>query len=262
MLGALWAVVLLAGCQRALWEPPPWEPPKRPDEVTDPNFLYAQNCTACHGVYGKLGPGPPLNHPLFLAIVTDDQLRKVISEGRPGTMMPAFSTTKQGRVLAPNLQVPPNQQDQAPEHAKQLAGPLTTEQVEILVQGIRRHGQQDPSLSKYTSLLDPETTGDAKAGKEVYARACSNCHGDNGQGITGYAGALNDPAFLALISDQEIRRIAFTGRPDLNMPSYREGAGTVRPLDFQPLTPQEIADVAAWVVSWRTPTTQLAEKKD
>ena len=48
------------------------------------------------------------------------------------------------------------------------------------------------------------------------------------------AGALNDPDFLALLSDQALRRIAITGRSDLGMPGYSEPTG--RPKGFTPLT--------------------------
>ena len=40
-------------------------------------------------------------------------------------------------------------------------------------------------------------------------------------------GAINDPAFLALISDQALRRYAITGRPDLGMPDYADKDVTV-----------------------------------
>ena len=48
-----------------------------------PNFdaLYATNCAGCHGADGKLGPAPPLNDPLFLAIVPEAELLRIISEG-------------------------------------------------------------------------------------------------------------------------------------------------------------------------------------
>jgi hypothetical protein len=41
------------------------------------------------------------------------------------------------------------------------------------------------------------------------------------------------------------------------MPSYRGSQG--RDLDFQPLTPQDVADIAAHVLSWRTEAAATAE---
>ena len=88
--------------------------------------------------------------------------------------------------------------------------------------------------------------GSRERGAEVFARACAGCHGPNGAGIEHdgvVASAINVPAFLALISDQAIRRIIITGRPDLGMPNYAEHDG--RPDDFQPLTSAEIDDLVA-----------------
>ena len=63
------------------------------------------------------------------------------------------------------------------------------------------------------------------------------------------AGAIHDAAFLALISDQALRRYAITGRPDLGMPSFSETSG--RDDDFQSLTAAEIDDLVALLASWR-----------
>ena len=58
------------------------------------DVLYRRNCAGCHGAAGKLGPAPPLNDKLFLAIVPDDELKRVVSEGRPGTLMPGLPPTR------------------------------------------------------------------------------------------------------------------------------------------------------------------------
>jgi cytochrome c oxidase cbb3-type subunit 3/ubiquinol-cytochrome c reductase cytochrome c subunit len=62
-------------------------------------------------------------------------------------------------------------------------------------------------------------------------------------------GAINDPDFLALISDQALRRLVITGRPDLGMPDYADPKG--RPEGFKPLTSQEVTDVVALLAYWR-----------
>jgi mono/diheme cytochrome c family protein len=90
-----------------------------------------------------------------------------------------------------------------------------------------------------------------KTRKGVFARACAVCHGDNGQGMRQGdrgAGAINNPAFLSLISDKALRRVVITGRPDLGMPNYQEKRGD----SFdKPLTSQEVADIVALLTSWR-----------
>ena len=81
--------------------------------------LYARNCAGCHGADGQFGPAPPLNDPLFLAIVPDPVLSMVVDEGRPGTPMPAFS--------------------------RRHGGPLTDEQVRALAEGIKPRWKADRS---------------------------------------------------------------------------------------------------------------------
>jgi Cytochrome C oxidase, cbb3-type, subunit III len=78
--------------------------PKAGDRYVSPqsersfNVLFAQNCVGCHGADGKLGPAPPLNDSLFLAVIPQTELQRVISEGRPGTLMPAFDKASGGPV--------------------------------------------------------------------------------------------------------------------------------------------------------------------
>jgi mono/diheme cytochrome c family protein len=122
--------LLLAGCSSRLpGQPTEAERWRAPNEVTDFNQLYTQNCAGCHGVGGKLGAARPLNDPLYLAFVTDDAMREAISKGRGGTNMPAFSA--------------------------QAGGHLTDQQIELIVTGMRVHwskpedfkGVQFPSYS-------------------------------------------------------------------------------------------------------------------
>lgn len=240
--------VLLTGCDRQ------YPPPPLPREVVDFTTLYTQNCTGCHGANGRWGAAPPLNDRLFLSIVADDELREVIRKGRAGTMMPGFHTEDGGRILAPDPKGP------STASATVQAGPLTDNQVEALVQGMRKEwGQRDPELAgTYGAILRVKMDGDAQRGQAIFLNTCANCHGENGEGVKDYAGALNEPAFLDLISPQEIRRIIFTGRPDLKMPNYKSSEG--RNADFKPLSPQDIADAAAFVLAWRKSSPPVAKK--
>src|ERR1700722_454030 len=53
------------------------------DKVVGFDALYSQNCAGCHGADGRLGPAPPLNDAIFLAIVPDRVLASVVAKGRP-----------------------------------------------------------------------------------------------------------------------------------------------------------------------------------
>jgi mono/diheme cytochrome c family protein len=221
-------LVLAPGCDLP-GKPRLADKPVSADKVVDFDGLYRQNCAGCHGADGKLGPAPPLNDAVFLSIVPDSVLLRVISEGRPGTPMPAF--------------------------AVQRGGALTDAQVRALATGIKpqwwstvkSHGSAPPY-----SVATGSGAGDEGRGAKVFARACAPCHGPLGEGGEngdGGAGAINAPAFLGLITDQALRRYAITGRPDLGMPDYTDKTG--RPDDYQPMTSAEIVDLVALLASWR-----------
>ena len=88
-----------AGCNFS-GQPNPAERPVPPDRVVAFDALYGQNCAGCHGANGKMGPAPPLNDPLFRAIVPEKTVEEVVAGGRRGTLMPAFSR-EQGGPLTP-----------------------------------------------------------------------------------------------------------------------------------------------------------------
>jgi cytochrome c oxidase cbb3-type subunit 3/ubiquinol-cytochrome c reductase cytochrome c subunit len=227
-LAALFAG-LVAGCELP-------GRPKSGDRYLPPqkelafDALFARNCVGCHGSDGTLGPAPPLNDKMFLAIIPDTELLHVIANGRAGTLMPAFSTTSGGQ--------------------------LTPEQVEVLARGVKaRWGSTEP-IDAPPYYAKAQGTGDRERMKEgglkVFARACACCHGDHGEGRPGGdkpTGAINDPAFLALLSDQVLRRYVITGRPDLGMPSHSDRTG--RPDGFEALTDDDVTSVVALLSAWR-----------
>jgi mono/diheme cytochrome c family protein len=204
------------------------------DQVTDFSVLYTTRCAGCHGADGKLGPAPPLNDPIFLAIVPDAELLRVVAEGRTVT---------------------PGQKSPMPAFAHEKSGPLTGSQVKVLADGIKKRWQPpaSPSSSLPAYLGTTAGGGNKDEGARVFARACAGCHGSGGQGerdgqlLPG--GAINNQAFLALISDQALRRIIITGRPDLGMPAYDDELG--RTPDFRVLTSAEVDDLVALLRYWR-----------
>jgi mono/diheme cytochrome c family protein len=213
--------------------------------------LFGSSCAGCHGADGQLGPAPPLNDPLFRALVPESELRKVLNQGRPGTSMSAFLHENGGALTAVQIQViidgikgvtryqveAPSADGQAKSKFVPIAPPW---------------GTVEPAPASAPPYALPGGAGNTERGAKLFARACAMCHGENGLGVERDGRRLNrinDRAFLALISDQALRRIIITGRPDLKMPSYAQKAG--RPDDFQPLTSDQIADLGALLASWR-----------
>lgn len=187
----------------------------------NPEKIFATSCAGCHGDDGRLGPAPPLNDRLFLAIYSPDQMLEILAGGRSDGLMPAFDA---GHV-----------------------GGLTEQQRQVLVKSIWKRWGHKNYLPENIPPYLPQVSGMPTAGEKIFAAACSRCHGESGSG--GSAGALNDRGFLALVSDQLLRRIMITGRPDLGCPDFVQ-SGTESSLK-RPLTGADIANVVALMSAWR-----------
>src|SRR5262249_52962871 len=103
-------LLFVAGCR------PPGKPTEadielKPEEVRDFALLYKQNCAGCHGQDGKGNTALALANPIYLAIASDDTIRRATAAGIRGSLMPAF--------------------------AKSAGGTLTDEQIDILVHEMR-----------------------------------------------------------------------------------------------------------------------------
>ncbi len=251
--GCLFAILVLAsGCDLP-GKPKIADRPVPADQVVDFATLYKQNCSGCHGADGNLGPAPPLNDPLFRAIIPEDELESVIARGRKKTLMPAFAKEHGGTLTAAQIRV-------LVKEIKGLPYGIIEEQVgkvEIVpdAKGISpkwgRPAQPPAGAPPYREPpvnANGNRAGDKEKGATVFARACVACHGKHGHGIekgNKTVNAINDPVFLALNSDQVLRRYIITGRPDLGMPSYAEGGW------MGIWSGQEITDLVALLASWR-----------
>jgi cytochrome c oxidase cbb3-type subunit 3/ubiquinol-cytochrome c reductase cytochrome c subunit len=202
----------------------------RPDEILDFAALYSQNCAGCHGVDGRNGAAISLSNPVYLAIAGEQNVRQTITKGVRGHTMPAFD--------------------------KSAGGSLTSQQIDSLVKGMfAKWGRADSvdvaSAPPYTA----GTPGDPARGQKAFVEFCGSCHGADGSGSKasvphGVTGSIVDPAYLALISDQNLRSLTIAGRPDLGMPDWRsDKTGSAAP---RAMTSEEISDVVAWLASLRT----------
>ena len=213
------AAALLSACGLPHGQPAKSSEVVAPREISDFATLYAENCAGCHGPEGRGGAAIALANPVYLAIADDSALRKVITNGVRGTSMPPF--------------------------AESAGGLLTAKQIDTIVQNIRSRWSRPAVLDgSSTPTYVAKTDGDMQRGKIAYATYCESCHGANGLG--GPKGsAISNDSFLALISDQGLRTIVISGRPDLGAPDWR---GNVR---GRPMSEQEITDVVSWLASRR-----------
>ena len=203
------------GCHGRIGPPNDQEELMRPEEVVSFDRLYKQNCSACHGESGSGGPALDLANPNYQALVDDVSLRRWITNGMPGTQMPAFGES--------------------------AGGFLTPQQVDALVGGMRsrwaRADQKAHDMPTYSS----STIGTAEQGRQFFQVNCASCHLQGQQKIT-------NTSYLALMSDQSLRTIVIAGRPDLGQPDWKQ----VHP--GQPLTDQDVSDIVAYLHSLRSET--------
>jgi mono/diheme cytochrome c family protein len=210
--------------------------------------LFAANCAPCHGPDGKGNIGPNLHSNAFVQSQTNDQLRAFILAGRPGTAMAGF----QGRLSDDQL--------------AQIVALLDTWRT-----------SPAPTPASATEAPSGETarpsnpggpgpaatmTGDATAGAQIFASNCQACHGDQGTGGVANPGSTDgsvpplnpidetlvnkDPKVFAYNLDLFIEHGSTPegDNPQISMPAWG---------DQGKLTPQQIADVIAYVMSLNPP---------
>ena len=213
------SALLPSGCAAPHGQPEVGSEILAPTAVADFTRLYAENCAGCHGAEGKGGAAIAIGDPVYLAIAGDTEIRKVVASGVAGTAMPAF--------------------------AQNAGGMLTDKQIEIITTGIRSHWGREGILNGANPPAHAaKSQGDALHGELVYATYCESCHGPSGSG--GKKGSsITDDSFLALVSDQGLRSIVITGRPELGAPDWREN------VPGKPMSEQEVTDVVAWLASRR-----------
>jgi mono/diheme cytochrome c family protein len=130
---------------------------------------------------------PSLNHPDTLAVASEQYLRNVIANGRPGTHMIGWKND----------------------------GGLSDDEITLLVDFIRNWQPVGAARGEVAAQR-----GDAHVGRALYRANCASCHGAGGEGGIGVS--LNSPTFLAVASDEFLRDTIMHGRADTAMPAWRE----------------------------------------
>ena len=216
---AVLGLVMLAACSTPDGEPQTNSEPVAPSQVSDFDTLYAQNCAGCHGTEGRGGASIALANPVYLAIIDETTMRNIVAGGVRGTSMPAF--------------------------VQSAGGMLTQQQIEVITSGIfSRWGRKQVLDGANPPSYAAKAAGSVDHGQLVFGAYCASCHGSEGAG-TPKGSAITNDSFLALVSNQGLRTIVITGRPELGAPDWR---GNV---PGRSMTDQEITDVVSWLVSRR-----------
>ena len=222
----------LAGCD--------WHLPGKPIKPVEPvagsraefDRLYFVHCLGCHGPEGRNGPARPMNDPLYLAVISDETFERVTTEGH-GVLMPGFKKTP-------------------------FSG-MTTQQIKDFTTGIKRFwGDSKKVWKDLPAYAQPAGSGDVAVGGKTFATYCGSCHGTDGSGKSDGAGSVVNKFYLDLVSDQALRSTVIFGRTDLGCPDFR-GPYPGHP-EGQGLTPADIDNVTAWLVSNRVNLDQEAAR--
>ncbi|MFG0306737.1 MAG: c-type cytochrome [Phycisphaerales bacterium JB040] len=163
---------------------------------------YASSCMVCHGAGGEgvRGLGKPLRNSAFVQSRSDDELLRLLVEGRPvadplnttGALMPARGAQALGddrlRAVVVHLRM---MQDPGAPHVAMDDWELTA--------------------GGGASVAAVELTG--HPGYELFVSSCSACHGQGGEGIESQGLPLTTSGFVRGKSDSELITFVKTGRP-------------------------------------------------
>jgi cytochrome c oxidase cbb3-type subunit III len=215
---ALGWVVALASCDTIPGQPSRSSEATAPGEVVAFRPLYSANCAGCHGSQGRGGAALGLADPVYLAIAGDAEIRRAVANGVRGTTMPAF--------------------------ARAAGGLLSDAQIDAITKGIRSWSRPSALDHAQPPPYSSRVPGSSERGAVAFGVFCASCHGARGEG-TAKASAIADDSYLALVSDQGLRTLTITGRPELGAPDWR---GNVI---GRAMSDEEVTDVVAWLASRR-----------
>jgi len=190
-------------------------------QLTRGALLYEKHCALCHGEQGEgyaADNANALGNQDFLVSVSDEFLWHSVAKGRPGTPMAA--------------------------HHKKYDGPLTESDIWTVVAFIRSWQREATVDASPGSGL-----GDAAAGLGVFSEHCAVCHGEGGEGMS--AISLNNPEFLSMATDAQIRWAITNGRRDTPMVAFE-----------QQLPADAIGDLVALIRSWQRDAPIRVEQPD
>ncbi|GAB4403340.1 MAG: hypothetical protein OHK0052_26310 [Anaerolineales bacterium] len=204
--------------------------PPTDEQLAQGAQLFAENCAVCHGASGEGRVGATLAKD-WPSIRPDLTVRNIIINGIEGSPMPAWSATN--------------------------GGPLSDTEIDALVayilswqvSGYPKNPPIAAPVVRPAGSPIPNVTGDPENGAQLYAQNCVMCHGSNGEGRIGATLAKNFPSIRPDLTIQATIRNGISGSP---MPAWSVDNGG-------PLSNQEIADLAAYILSWEQPSPLVTE---
>ena len=175
---------------------------------------YAENCTTCHGVNGEGTDLAPALNDADTRTTDAQELARIIREGVPGTMMPAWDKKLNEETISDLVAFLQNW-DQINDAGLELTPPAPI----------------------HVDLNNPDEM--LALGETLYANTCAACHGKEGEGGSGPA--LNSLQMLTRHTDDDLRSVIIYGprRPNSIMPAFGDR-----------LTSVEVDALVQYIRSW------------
>jgi mono/diheme cytochrome c family protein len=221
--------------------------------------VYLQSCTPCHGIEGQGVDAPPLRNSQYVQTAGDGAVLDTISNGQPGTEMPAWLQANGGPLTEAQIN-----NVVAFLHTLQGVPPLLTvtpapeEPTPTLPASSGQTPTPTPHMESGSGEAGRHIAGNVDQGRSYFGLYCASCHGPQGvQGIPnpgsddGSVPPLNpidptiaspDPQVFGSNVDQFMQQGSVPEGPSplLLMPPFGQR---------KMLTQQQIADLVAYVMS-------------
>ena len=240
-----------------------------PGDPAAGSAIFLQHCTPCHGTQGEGAAtsaerkGPALRNNAYIASANLQAMIDTISNGRPGTLMPAWLIAQGGPLNGAQVQsaatyllslqnvpsIPAS--TPVPQETAEAPAPTTAETPE-------------PALPSNPGSPGPadKLSGDAGRGKPLFGAYCATCHGP--EGILGYPNPGTDDGSVPPLNPIDETLVngdskIFFDNVDLFI-EHGSVPGGDSPLLIMPnfgdgklLTPQQIADIIVYVIQLNAP---------
>jgi mono/diheme cytochrome c family protein len=232
--------------------------------------IFQSTCYACHGANGQgTDRAPALNSKALLDKFDDNWFRQTISDGRPAKGMPTW-----GKVLSPEqinsvVAYIRSWQATAPviETPAANVSPAATPTGVAVATAAPTEAAARPSNGNLTPGPALSLSGNVANGAQVFVVNCQKCHGPQGASGISNPGSTDGTVpplnpIDSTIANADPKTFAFNVDLFVEHGSTPDGPNPTQVMpawgDTGKLTPQQIADVIAYVMSLN-PTTAPAQ---
>jgi mono/diheme cytochrome c family protein len=210
--------------------------------------VFSDKCQRCHGAEGSGGIGPPLKPSDLIPTLTDAQVRAIIENGSPGTVMPAWKGKLSPDDITAAVALLRSWQQTTSTSA--VGGATAPSAATTAISAGPTTATASPTTAQATASTLPATTATTSSadqaliakGAAVFSANCQPCHG--AEGVGGIGPKLKPNAFVGRSADAQVRQTIENGRPGTPMPAWKGK-----------LAPGDITAALALLRSWQQTTT-------